>query len=500
MQNVASLEKLTLKELGAIASAAQVPRWSRLKKTELLARLQKLGAAIPTLDEALKIRAEKRAAAIGAPSVVAPLIAAVELENQRKSQEKKTKETNPTKSAEISKTSKKTSRQSEKNAPQAETEPAVQSLEKPKQKSKTTKKAAPKTEIEPETPNATPQKADSEPNEAISESQTEPQKADSEPRADAPPTRVSFLKEKMRRHKALGRETDRRDRLVLTVCDAHWLRACWEITPRLVERIRSAMGRHWHTADPTLRLYKIDREPQGATRREFVADVPIRGGVDNWYVDVDDPPSAFFVELGYLARDKQFFTLISSNVVETPRQSVVDAFGRPTRGAFDSAASGFAPAGYGSSVFADAPFGFPPPPTFEFETPRTRVRSRSEKRETPQNSEASNAPQSSFGDALDRTYRAPNDAFSTRRNFRFEVDAEIVVKGVASPGAQIRVKEETVRVDANGAFAIRFRLPERRHVFPVVATSADGVETQTIVLAVDRNTKTLESTFKEDAF
>jgi hypothetical protein len=35
-------------------------------------------------------------------------------------------------------------------------------------------------------------------------------------------------------------------------------------------------------------------------------------------------------------------------------------------------------------------------------------------------------------------------------------------------------------------------MPNRRQVLPVVAHSADGVEQRTIVLAVERNTKTME--------
>jgi hypothetical protein len=35
-------------------------------------------------------------------------------------------------------------------------------------------------------------------------------------------------------------------------------------------------------------------------------------------------------------------------------------------------------------------------------------------------------------------------------------------------------------------------LTDRRQVIPVVASSADGVEQRTIILAVERNTKVLE--------
>ncbi|NQU19795.1 MAG: DUF4912 domain-containing protein, partial [Candidatus Nealsonbacteria bacterium] len=40
-------------------------------------------------------------------------------------------------------------------------------------------------------------------------------------------------------------------------------------------------------------------------------------------------------------------------------------------------------------------------------------------------------------------------------------------------------------------------LPNRRHVLPIVASSGDGVEQRTIVLAVDRNTKVMEPVIRD---
>ena len=39
---------------------------------------------------------------------------------------------------------------------------------------------------------------------------------------------------------------------------------------------------------------------------------------------------------------------------------------------------------------------------------------------------------------------------------------------------------------------MEFSLPDSRQIIPAVATSSDGVEERTIVLAVERNTKYLD--------
>ena len=108
------------------------------------------------------------------------------------------------------------------------------------------------------------------------------------------------------------------DRIVLLVRDSYWLQASWEITRASVERAQSAMAERWHTATPVLRLLMVGDVT--SNRAESVErDIPIHGGVDNWYIDVDEPPSRFRVLIGFLADTGDFYTVCRSNVVETPR-------------------------------------------------------------------------------------------------------------------------------------------------------------------------------------
>jgi len=59
------------------------------------------------------------------------------------------------------------------------------------------------------------------------------------------------------------------------------------------------------------------------------------------------------------------------------------------------------------------------------------------------------------------------------------------------------LRGEPVRLEPDGTFTMRFELPDRRQVLPVVASSGDGVEQRTIVLAVERNTKVMEPVIRE---
>ena len=76
--------------------------------------------------------------------------------------------------------------------------------------------------------------------------------------------------------------------------------------------------------------------------------------------------------------------------------------------------------------------------------------------------------------------------------FEFQVDTELIVHGVTQPDAHVTLRGEPVKIRDDGTFAVRFNLPDRRHVLPMVASSRDGAQQRTIVLAVDRNTKVME--------
>lgn len=447
MQDVLSFEVLTLKELGAIASEARVPRWSRLKKAELIDKLLAAGIVPPTVAELAARRQVEREERLAQAAPLVPPTFDASVQPLATSEITETFETPPStlESASV-----------DDGAPIAAT------------KTDKIKDAVFTDSALPGETVAAPLDASSSPVSAPGVAVESPGLSEEATPAPVPPPAPGVLsfKEKMRARKILGSPTDENDRLVLSVCDPFWLRACWEATPRRVERIRSAMGQSWHTADPTLRLYRVDREPHGATRREFVADFPVRGGVNSCYVPVDDPPQSFAVELGYLARDKRFFTLISSAVVETPQRYVHDAFGRPEENGL----------GFPTNFDAFVPQRRAPRPRF-----------------SPTPSEPTFSP-----GALNGSERRNVDAFRSPNDLRVAVDCELVVKVQATPGARVRVKEEAIRLKEDGTFSIRYRLPERRHVFPVVATSPDGSETRTIVLAVDRNTKTLDPVFRDE--
>ncbi len=261
----------------------------------------------------------------------------------------------------------------------------------------------------------------------------------------------------------------RRDRLVVMVRGPYWLHAYWELTRRSVERARAAMGQHWHVARPALRLLEVIRASTMSAARRTLRDIVIHGGVNNWYIDVQDPPKSFQLEIGYLAEER-FFCIARSNIVSTPAASAGDAFDQnwaEVAKEYDriyAMSGGYAEQGASSELkevleeHLQRPIGEP--------------------------------SSSRFGPGAAAGAGRP-------RPFSFQIDTELIVHGRTEPDARVTLRGEPVPLRPDGTFAVRFNLPDRRHVLPVVARSPDGAEQHTIVLAVDRNTKVMEPIIRD---
>jgi hypothetical protein len=251
-----------------------------------------------------------------------------------------------------------------------------------------------------------------------------------------------------------------KDRLVVMVRDPYWLHAFWELASRSVERAQSAMGQHWHTTTPVLRVYQVSGDGTAMLHRE----IAIHGGVNHWYVDVQNPPQQFRMEIGYLSAAGQFYCMARSNTVTTPPAGTSDSIDENWADINQNADRIFAMSGGYSQRGTSLELQ---------ELLEERLR-------RPMGSPM----QTRYGSGASR---GPSDA----RELPFAVDAELVVYGVSDPHAHITLHGEPVLLRPDGSFMVRMRLPDRRQVIPVVASSADGVEQRTIILAVERNTKVL---------
>ncbi len=283
--------------------------------------------------------------------------------------------------------------------------------------------------------------------------------------------RAKLARAKDLAHKATdqGRSTPS-DRLVIIVRDPYWLHAYWELTPQSVDRAQAALGQHWHGAKPILRLSEVARETASTAVRATLRDIEIHGGVNNWYIDVPEPPKRFQVEIGYLATGGRFLALARSNIVTTsiPKgNSRVD--------------------GNWIGVAEDSERIYAMSGGYDVDGAHSDLKDIFERKlRRPMN--APLVPRFG-GESEDMDGRSPG--------FALEVDAEVVLFGATDPGSRVTIKGQRIPIQEDGTFTFRFAMPNRRQVLPLVADSSDGSEQRMVVVAIERNTKVMEPIARE---
>ncbi|MEM9365815.1 MAG: DUF4912 domain-containing protein [Planctomycetota bacterium] len=261
------------------------------------------------------------------------------------------------------------------------------------------------------------------------------------------------------RHRA---DVPHRDRVALVVRDAYWLQATWEITRASVQRAQAALAEKWHTAVPTLRLLSIG--DLANNRAETVArDIPIHGGVSNWYVDVQDPPSRHRVAIGYLASDGEFFCLARSNRIETPAPGDCERLDEHWKDIAEDYERIYALSGGYSDNSEDL---------------REMFESRLQ-RSMPHHNESGGT--------------TAEPALLRQAKLGLDVEAELIVFGKTDPTATVMVSGRPVKLQEDGAFTLRLEFPDRRQVLPITAETRDGLRQRTTVIAIERNTKVMDT-------
>lgn len=266
------------------------------------------------------------------------------------------------------------------------------------------------------------------------------------------------------------RKAPDRDRLVLMVRDPYWLQACWSVTRLTVKRAEAAMAEHWHTAHPVLRLLEVDGGHTTSTSERIVREIDVHGGVTNWYIEVANPPQGFRVELGYKSAGGKFFSICRSNTVRTPAPDSSDVIDENWTDVAENYERVFALSG---GYTEDNNSG----------ELQELFEERLRRPMTPNTS-------SQFGSGAERV-------LNRNRDLDFHVDAEMILYGRTKPDAKVMLAGEPIKLRQDGSFTVRLAMPDKRQVLPVVASTPDGVEQRTIVIAVERNTKVLEPMHRE---
>ena len=178
------------------------------------------------------------------------------------------------------------------------------------------------------------------------------------------------------------------------------------------------------------------------------------------------------MDLGYRASNGKFYAMVKSNSVTTPRPGSTDTLDENWSDVAENAEKIFAQSG----GYAEENNSFELQELFE------------ERLQRPMGSPL----MSRFGTGADRMV-------PRRRDFQFDVDAEMIVFGSTKADAHVTLSGEPVKLRPDGSFTVRLAMPDKRQVIPIVAASRDGLEQRTVVIAIERNTKVMEPMIRESS-
>ena len=257
------------------------------------------------------------------------------------------------------------------------------------------------------------------------------------------------------------------DNLILRVRDAYWIQATWHVRQKTNDRVRGALGSDWHYAKPAIRLFEV-RPNDGFNSRRALRNIEILLKAGNWFIDVDGVPTSYQIELGYITENGKFFTILTSNTVTTPSADTVKGFDA----GFD---------------FDEALDEYELKMNFKLQSPSDEERHvrqmiDDQRRKLGAAAFAKSAKIDRMSDFDDK-------------GFPFHLDAKALIHGRTLPGAHVTVRGYPIIVDEDGEFLMRVDLPDRRQIFPVVASSGDGIQQRTIVLSLERVTRFLEPVY-----
>jgi hypothetical protein len=254
-----------------------------------------------------------------------------------------------------------------------------------------------------------------------------------------------------------------KDRIFLAVNDPYWLHVMWDVSPASVQRAEAALKQDWYGAKLILRLFDVTSQDTTSTSETPVRDIPVEADGRNWYIHIAQPPRQYRADIGYLSRRGDFFPLARSNVATPPKPGTAEAL---------DAAWNLDAKQYERTLARTTGFESPGNPDMREYFEERLKKSLGAPKET------------GFGPGA-----TPPGAL---KKFFFDINARLIVSGRTDPSAHVTLGNDPIKLEPDGTFVMSFSLPDSRQIIPAVATSADGMEERTIVLAVERNTKYLD--------
>lgn len=307
------------------------------------------------------------------------------------------------------------------------------------------------------------------------------------------------------------------DRCKLMVRDPRTLHVYWEMGEQAEARGHRELGEAWGEHRRILRVhgFPVHGSPEETPAGFF--DVEIQPDTASAYIEVPEADRGYRVDMGLITPDNLFFPMASSNAVIAPRngESRVSEerwMEAPVEGAVVQYGEG--PSADEVSLDDGGHTRLAPPPVVQKDA---AGESGASPGATSGSEEVPNVPSSpisaadwaapsgrpvqrAFGkadrgeapgsaEAASGGHRVKAEDGKQKRDFRFEMNTELVVYGSTEPDARVTIQGKPVEVRADGTYTARFQFPDGTQILEVAARSADGKVRRAITPIVSRATR-----------
>ncbi|MEK6732605.1 MAG: DUF4912 domain-containing protein [Candidatus Omnitrophota bacterium] len=333
-------------------------------------------------------------------------------------------------------------------------------------------------------------------------------------------------------------------RITLIAKDPFWIYAYWEIADSSVEDVRRKLGGSLDETRFVVRMYDVTCRDFNGSNANHWFDIEVGRYSTNWYISLWNDNVSYVGEIGIVHNSGRFFPMARSNFVHTPRSSSSNRFeeiwmdlsqeiaaeeagrgrSRPsptpsrgkcavqydTAGRFSYSAITKKRKIYLTEADLMAYYSRLSPLLREIMFSRiSRKRlyryrySKMSGREWQDLLYFKRLHGTKFGrkvmiGASEFAYLGGSENLQggasefvqplKKRQFFFEIGAELIVYGRTEPDAEVKLGDKKVNLRPDGTFSMRFALPDGKINLPFTATSNDKVETRKITTAVERNT------------
>lgn len=252
-------------------------------------------------------------------------------------------------------------------------------------------------------------------------------------------------------------------KLVLLVRDPYWVFAYWEINDTLRRNLNIPRG---HDKRLKLKMYDVT----GGDTQNFLFDIYVNDYTNNWYVNLPQSDRTYMAELIVEDGGSERF-VVKSNVVYSPRDRMSDSIDN------EWMTSDWLKI-YGASI------GLRGEGLSEEEINR-RLSQLNLSSLLLSNLPGSESVISSFPSS--ESVVKIVDEYS--KNFWLNANCELIVYGATESDAEVKVKGECVKLNADGSFTLRFALPEGKHNIDIIGENKDKDMEKKIEFTISKETK-----------